>query len=60
MGAEKILVAEGRAVNTSDRAPAAARNKTEDREEYIKHHKLEKLVCWDHGCWERGCSGSHS
>ena len=38
MGAEKILVAEGRAVNTSDRAPAAARNKTEDEEECIKHH----------------------
>ena len=41
MGAEKILIAEGRAVNTSDRAPAAARNKTEDEEEGIKHHKLE-------------------
>lgn len=41
MGAEKTLVAEGRAVNTSDRAPTVARNKTEDREENIKHHKLE-------------------
>ena len=41
VGAEKILIAEGRAVNTSDRAPAAARNKTEDEEECIKHHKLE-------------------